>query len=63
VQDKIINVPFQQVELKAGDHFSFQLIGPFEETVSIPFHRVRQVFKDGRLIWERPAMDSGFSSR
>ena len=54
VDEKIIKVPFQQIEFIEGDHFSFQLIGPFDEIISVPFHRVRKVFKDDQLIWERP---------
>lgn len=53
VEDKIIEVPFQRLMFTPGDHFSFQLFGPDGEECSIPFHRVRQVFKDGQLIWER----------
>ncbi len=55
VDEKIIIVPFQQIEFKEGDHFSFIVTGSFDEMVSIPFHRVRQVFKEGQLIWERPS--------
>lgn len=53
VEDRIILVPFQQVILREGDHFAFQLISPEEEFISVPFHRVRQIYKDGQLIWER----------
>jgi uncharacterized protein (UPF0248 family) len=51
--ERIIIVPLQQVTLSEGDHFAFQLVGPEGETLSIPFHRVRQVYKDGQLIWSR----------
>jgi len=53
VEDRIIVVPFAAVRLAAGDHFSFQLVGADEEIISIPFHRVREVYKDGKLIWRR----------
>lgn len=53
LEDRIITVPFQQVILTEGDHFAFQLLSPEGEYLSIPFHRVRQIFKDGRLIWDR----------
>lgn len=53
IAGKIIRVPFSMIELIPGDHFSFYLYDPDGETCSIPFHRVRQVFKDGQLIWHR----------
>jgi len=53
VAGKIITVPFHEVILTEGDHFAFHLIDRDGEFVSIPFHRVRQVYKDGLLIWER----------
>ncbi|MBI5556761.1 MAG: DUF504 domain-containing protein [Deltaproteobacteria bacterium] len=53
VEDKIIKVPFEAIQLIPGDHFAFIISGPEAESCSIPFHRVRQVYKDGQLIWER----------
>lgn len=53
VEDKIIKIPFTEIQFSAGDHFSFQTANEFDEPVSIPFHRVRQVWKDGVLVWER----------
>jgi len=53
VEERIIRVSFRMIELVPGDHFSFLLYGPEGETCSIPFHRVRQVYKDGQLIWHR----------
>ena len=53
LQERIITVPLSEVVMGAGDHFAFTLAGPEGETISIPFHRVRQVFKDGELIWDR----------
>jgi len=53
VEDSIIRVSFRMIELIPGDHFSFLLYGPEGEACSIPFHRVRQVYKDGQLIWQR----------
>ncbi len=52
-EDKIITVAFQNLVFMAGDHFSFRLIKPDGEGCSIPYHRVRRVYKDGVIIWER----------
>ena len=53
VEDKLITVSFQELEFTSGDHFSFQLIGLDGEICSIPLHRIRRVYKDGAIIWER----------
>jgi len=57
MEDRIIKVPFSKIEFRGGDHFSFRIADEFEEPVSIPFHRVRQVWKDGAVIWERKSSD------
>ena len=57
VAGRIVIVPMPEVILTEGDHFAFQLIGPAGEVISIPFHRVRQVYKDGQLIWDRQKKD------
>lgn len=53
VYDAIIKVPFTELIFSKEDHFAFQLVNNFDERISIPFHRVRQVWKDGLIIWER----------
>lgn len=53
IEERIITVPWQEVILSEGDHFAFQLIGPEGESLSVPFHRVRRIYKDGQLIWDR----------
>ena len=53
VGDKIIKIPLPQVIFIPGDHFSFRIFGPDGEECSIPFHRVREVYKNGELIWQR----------
>ncbi len=53
LEDRIIKVPFDELILDRGDHFAFQIRAGHGELCSIPFHRVRTVYKDGQLIWER----------
>jgi uncharacterized protein (UPF0248 family) len=53
IEDKIVTVSFQEILFDRGDHFSFQVFGKDAEICSIPFHRVRTVYKNGQLIWER----------
>ena len=53
VKDEVIRAPFQQITFIPGDHFAFYLYGIDGEQSSIPFHRVREVYKNGELIWQR----------
>ena len=49
----IIEVPLREVRFPAGDHFAFEFTDAEGETHSVPFHRVRRVYKNGELIWSR----------
>ncbi|HUW51243.1 MAG TPA: DUF504 domain-containing protein [Sulfuricella sp.] len=53
VGEKIILVPLHQIRLTPGDHFSFQVTDPDGYAHDVPFHRVKEVHKDGELIWHR----------
>ena len=53
VADSIIRVPLQQVFFDREDRFACQIVDDEGEAHMVPFHRIRQVFKDGTLIWQR----------
>lgn len=53
VEGEIIRVPFAQMHFDPGDHFSFQVLDQEGEIHTVPFHRVKEVFKDGELVWHR----------
>ena len=53
VDDAIIRVPLGEVYFSPDDHFSFEITDAEGEARSIPLHRVREVYKDGKLIWHR----------
>lgn len=53
VDDRIIRVPFQRIHLTRGEHFSFDLIADDGAVHMVPFHRVREVWRNGELIWKR----------
>ena len=50
---KIIRVPFLQIYLIPSDHFFFQVTNRDGSPHEIPFHRVKEVYKDSKLIWHR----------
>ncbi len=35
------------------DHFDFEMTDDEGERHTIPLHRIRQVFRNGELVWER----------
>jgi len=53
VADTIIRVPLRKVFFEAGDHFAFELYDDEGELHSIPLHRIKEVYRDGQLIWHR----------
>ena len=54
IAQKIILVSFKRILLEKGNHATFQLMDANGELLTIPFHRVREVYKDGEQIWSRP---------
>lgn len=53
VEDKIIFVSLKEMHFLENDHFSFEIIDHDGISHSIPFHRIRQVYKNDELIWNR----------
>lgn len=49
----IIRIPSTKIHLQHGNQFSFQLEDETGEMLMIPFHRIRTVYRDGILIWNR----------
>ena len=53
LEDRIIRVPLGEIFFEPGDHFSFDLIDRDGELHSIPLHRIKEVYRDEVLIWQR----------
>jgi uncharacterized protein (UPF0248 family) len=53
IEQKVIRVRFQNIRFKEGNHISFQVENAEGKVQTIPFHGVREVYKDGSLIWHR----------
>jgi uncharacterized protein (UPF0248 family) len=54
VENRILIVPLRGIEFLKDNREMFRLIDAEGLVHNIPFHRVRHVYKDGRLIWHRP---------
>ena len=53
VADAIEVVPLSEVDFPKGIHGFFEWTDTDNYRHRIPLHRVRQVYKDGKLIWQR----------
>jgi uncharacterized protein (UPF0248 family) len=53
VAGTILRVPFSELRIEAGGQASLRAPGADGAAFTIPLHRVRQVWRDGALIWER----------
>jgi len=53
VERAILIVPLAEVRFPPGQHGVFEVYDPEGALHRIPFHRVRAVYRDDRLIWTR----------
>lgn len=53
VEERIIYLSLKEIWFEEDDHFAFQALDEAGETHMIPLHRVREVYRDGQLIWQR----------
>ncbi len=53
-EDRIILVPLQEVTFPEESPHTFEIFDLEGQSHRIPFHRVREVYKDSQRIWHRP---------
>jgi uncharacterized protein (UPF0248 family) len=53
-EDRIVLVPLKEVTIPEDRPHAFHLTDPEGQIHRIPFHRVREVYRDSRRIWQRP---------
>lgn len=53
VEDRIIRVSFSDIIIEKGNHFSFTIVDVEGVVQTIPLHRIREVYKNNQLIWQR----------
>lgn len=49
----IVTLPLARIVVEPGNHFSFTAIEDDGSVHEVPFHRVREVHRNGELIWQR----------
>ena len=50
---EIIIIPLDKAIFDKEDHFNFSFVDETGEVHTIPLHRIKQVYKNGELIWHR----------
>lgn len=53
VKREIVRVPLGRVQIEDADRFSFTAVEPDGSVHDVPLHRIREVYRDGELIWQR----------
>jgi len=53
VEHRIVRLPLASIDFESGNHFSFIATETDGTVHEVPFHRVREVHRNGELIWQR----------
>jgi uncharacterized protein (UPF0248 family) len=53
IENRIIKVRLKELFFDKEDHFDFELIDEVGETHTIPLHRIKEVYRNGDLVWRR----------
>lgn len=49
-----VTVPLERIHFDPAAHFTFEATEADGTLHTVPYHRVRSVWRDGELIWRRP---------
>lgn len=49
----LVKVALQEITFDKDDRFAFSLLDSEGRVHQVPFHRIREVYRDGELIWHR----------
>jgi len=58
VEGRIVRVPFREVRVTRGGRPVLETAGPDGVVRTIPLHRVREVLRDGVVVWQRGPVDT-----
>lgn len=53
IESALIRLSLHEVVFMPGDHYFFHYMDEAGAEHSVPFHRIRSVYKDGQCIWHR----------
>jgi uncharacterized protein (UPF0248 family) len=52
-EKEMIRLPLRAIVFVPGDHFFFHYVDEEGAEHSVPFHRIRYVYRNGERIWHR----------
>ena len=55
VQATLVRLPLDDLRMEEADRFSFEVIDEEGITRHIPYHRIRLVWRNGKVVWAREA--------
>ncbi len=55
---RLVRLPLDRIEVHPGERFSFDGYEEDGTVHTVPYHRVREVRRDGEVIWARPTRAS-----
>lgn len=53
LEGRIIVIPLKEISRETGDHYCFDVVDQDGVIHSVPLHRIKEVYKDEKLIWHR----------
>jgi uncharacterized protein (UPF0248 family) len=59
VSRTLVRLPLRYIRFPHGERFAFEAIEADGSVHSVPLHRVREVWRNGELIWQRPQPAKG----
>lgn len=59
----LVRLPLERTRMSAGERFAFEALEEDGSVHSVPYHRVRAVWRDGKLIWSRGSAAAARASR
>ena len=63
MRSELVRVPLARIRMPADDRFAFEATEEDGSVHSVPYHRVRAVWRDGALVWSRASAASGPARR
>ena len=53
VEQGMVRLPIREISFVRGEHFFFYYFDDENVEHSVPFHRIKAVYKNGECIWHR----------